>query len=184
MRIPAFARPLLAVLFLTLAGCDAIIDGGGEAVILRPPYTETVTFTISGAQMTAGQPVVLPPGPALDVSGYLQQRGGFTKGDIVRVEVSEVQLVRLRPVDIRLDAFENARVVLIAQNDETEVATRATFPAVASTTLNVPANHPVTTVLTAPSYRVRLELTPKSVQAQETYEFRVEISFQVTVAGV
>ncbi|WP_243664027.1 hypothetical protein [Rhodothermus marinus] len=111
---------------LVLAGCEA---AASERLTL-PEIEVSFRFEVSGNALTDGQPYTATATNTVDLTTALQQRGGYTKNEVVAATVTAAEIERVQPALTDLsELLSEARVLLTASGlSDLEVASRTGFP--------------------------------------------------------
>ena len=173
---------LLILLALVLAGCEATAS---ERLTL-PDIEVAFRFEVDGSELTDGQPYTVTATNTVDLAAALQQRGGYTKNEVVAASVTAAKIERIQPTLTDLsELLSEARVLLTASGlSDLEVASRTGFPDDEVASLAPRSTTDVTAFIKKPTLGARLQLVPLQPDASETYIYEVRLTLRVQVEGL
>ncbi len=169
---------VLVVVVMTstwLAGCDTVGDGTGENIILP---TKEVTFRYRfETTMAQGNSLTASADETFSLDNIITE--GFSRSDVVRVDVISVELERIQPTNQFLNDFlTRANFNMISNNgSEQTVAAVGSFSATRSAELNVSAGD-VTAITTGRDFTSELEM---SVQQMTFDEYVIEVTAELRI---
>lgn len=170
------------LLFSSLVGCDTL-EVGGEEIILPNPVEVSFEFMRDvDNSLSAGSTLELASEGSASVDGRL---GGFARDEIVRARLTGAQLTRGFPQRNLSELIQGAELRLSASGlPAVTVATLETPPSAATAQLQPTSQAAnVGTYLAQPSFTATLVLTTQSLEP-DTYDFEVELAFEVTLSGL
>ena len=174
----------LALLAFTLvmAGCEA---AASERLTL-PEIEVSFRFEVSGSVLTDGQPYTATAVNTVDLTTALQQRGGYTKSEVVAATVTAAEMERIQPPLTDLsELLSEARLLLTASGlNDLEVASRAGFPDDETAALAPRSSADIAAFVKKPAFGAKLRLVPLQPDAGETYIYEVRRTLRVQVEGV
>lgn len=172
----------LALITLILAGCEAAAN---ERLTL-PDIEITFRFDVAGNVLSDGQPYTAIATNVIDLSAALQQRGGYTKNEVVAATVMAAEIERIQPTLIDLaELISEARILLTAAGlNDLEVAARTGFPNDEIAPLAPQRGVEVSAFVKKPTFGAKLRLVPRQSDAHETYRYEVRLTLRVQVEGV
>ena len=173
---------LLAALFVS--GCD-LLTAQEETVILRD-LESRFTVSFSGSSVSAGTPKSFDSDGTVrvDLAGYVQEEG-FAPGDVRSVRPESARLFVNFPPGQQLGFLDRVVVRLSASDlGAVTVASQDQFPSSQSrTSLSVNSSQSLQQHL-ARAMTGQLEVTTsEALDADETYELEVEMTYAVEVGG-
>ncbi len=171
-----------ALLMLVLAGCEA---AGNERLTL-PDIEVTFRFEVNGNALTDGQAHTATATNTVDLTPALQQRGGYTKSEVVAATVTAAELERIQPTLTDLSALlSEVRVLLTASGlSDLEVASRAGLPDDEVATLSTRSSTDIAAFVKNPAFGAKLRLVPNQPEPTETYIYEVRLTLRVQVEGI
>ncbi|SHK80556.1 hypothetical protein [Rhodothermus profundi] len=172
----------LALLVLMLSGCEA---AGTERLTL-PEIEVSFRFEINGNALTDGQPATIIAVNTVDLAPALQQRGGYTKSEVVAATVTAAAIERIQPLLTDLsEVLSEARVLLTAPGlNDLEVAGRAGFPDDETASLAPRSGTDVAAFVKKAAFGAKLHLVPLQPAPDEHYIYEVRLTLRVQVEGV
>ncbi|BBM71977.1 hypothetical protein [Rhodothermus marinus] len=167
---------------LVLAGCEA---AASERLTL-PEIEVSFRFEVSGNALTDGQPYTATSVNTVDLMTALQQRGGYTKNEVVAATVTAAEIERVQPALTDLsELLSEARVLLTASGlSDLEVASRTGFPDDETASMAPRSGADITAFVKKPAFGAKLRLVPLQPDAGETYVYEVRLTLRVQVEGV
>ncbi|MDQ7040895.1 MAG: hypothetical protein Q9M35_08130 [Rhodothermus sp.] len=172
----------IALLVLLLAGCESVTS---ERLTL-PDITLSFRFEVDGSVLTDGQPYTATAINTADLMAALQQRGGYTKNEVVAATVTAAELERIQPTLTDLSALlSEVRVLLTASGlSDLEVASRTGFPDDEVATLSTRSSRDIAAFVKSSAFGAKLRLVPRQPDPTETYIYEVHLTLQVQVEGI
>ncbi len=172
----------IGIALLLLAGCESVTS---ERLTL-PDIEVTFRFEVNGNALTDGQAHTVTATNTVDLTPALQQRGGYTKKEVVAATVVAAELERIQPTLTDLDALlREVRVLLTAEGlTEREVAVRTGFPADETASLSPRSDTDVAAFVKKTALGAKLQLVPLQPDPSETYIYEVRLTLRVQVEGI
>lgn len=162
---------------LVLSACDTV---GPGTITLQKDLDFRFEFSTSGTD--AGEELDINASGSINFDDVLAAEG-FSKGDIIRVEVRSVQLDRIAPPGTMLDVFERLAFSVTASGSTVPtIAEIEDPPSSRDADLSLRVTD-ITQAVRQPTFRGRLTVVPRSSDAEE-YVLTATIDLAVEVEGV
>jgi hypothetical protein len=160
-----------------LSGCDTVES---DSIIFQKEVDFRFEFSTAGAD--AGEAIQVNEQTAVDFSDLLAPEG-FSRDDVIGVNVRSVSVERISPVGATLDVFDQVEFTLRATGLNVPTIARAEgLPNGREVDLNVIAPG-ITQAVIQPEFGARLTVVPASAHAEE-YVLAATMDVSVEVEGI
>ena len=164
-----------------LYGCDSLVDGG-ETVFLQPKSV-TFRFEFPSESVSPNTEASVPSAASVDL-GPLVAQDGYTKSNVISVQIESAELRRRQPPNVNLNFIRDVEVFLQGPGGgAVSVATLGSPPAATSGNLQVTGGRDVATQVTGQNFSARLDFVPTNVLPDEDYELEVTLRLRIEVEG-
>lgn len=174
--------PFLAV----MSGCDA--DAlSNDSVYLTHEFSTTSTgqsirFTFTSDDVTANRLNDISCGCTLNIHDYITEQG-FSPSDLVSATLVSADVIMLFPITKKINFLNQAILKFTAPGTSaTEVANLSSFPATREASLVVLPNRDIATFLERANFGAILQLDPKTLGANESYDFSVILKVRLELS--